>query len=216
MYGEPQRRGRRPPKVDESLAARYLYLVRHAEADPDETGLTERGRHQAVLLGERLQDIPFTAIHHSPLPRAVQTAHLINHQAPLRPSEAAGDYIPHVPHRDDLPPDSADYYLDFLHQATPEELSTGPRLANEALAQFTGPATGGHELLITHNFLIAWLVRDALGAPPWRWLTLTHCNAALTVIRYTPNRPATLLTYNDMSHLPPDLQWTGFPPTSHL
>ncbi|MFB6724188.1 histidine phosphatase family protein [Kribbella sp. NPDC056345] len=191
-------------------SSRDLYLVRHAEAGPDETGLTERGRRQAVLLGERLRDIPFSTIHHSPLPRAVQTARLINHQAPLHPSEAAGDYIPHVPHRDDLPPDSADYYFDFLHQATSEERTTGPRLADEALAQFTGPATGGHELLITHNFLIAWLVRDALGTPPWRWLTLTHCNAALTTIRYTPHRPPTLLTYNDMSHLPPSLQWTDF------
>ncbi|MFC9690201.1 histidine phosphatase family protein [Kribbella sp. NPDC056951] len=182
--------------------SRYLYLARHAEATPDETGLTDRGRRQAVVLGERLRDIPFTTIHHSPLPRAAQTAHLLNHDAPLHPSEPAGDYIPHVPHRDDLPPDSADYYLDFLQQFTPEELSTGPRLAREALAQFTGCATTGHELLITHNFLIAWLVRDALGAPPWRWLTLNHANAALTVIRYTPNRPAALLTYNDTCHLP--------------
>ncbi|WP_405061539.1 histidine phosphatase family protein [Kribbella sp. NBC_01505] len=188
--------------------ARYLYLVRHGEALPDESGLTERGRRQAVLLGQRLRDIPFTAVHHSPLTRAVETAQLINHQAPLRPSEAAGDYIPYVPRREDLPVDSADYYLDFLHQATPEELSQGPHLAREALAQFTAPT--GHELLVTHNFLIAHLVCNALDAPPWRWLTLNHCNAALTVIRHTPNRPTTVLLYNDMTHLPEPLRWTGF------
>lgn len=69
-----------------------------------------------------------------------------------------------------------------------------------------------HELVITHNFLIAWLVRQALDAPAWRWLGLNVCNAALTVIRYAPGRTPSLLAFNDMSHLPPDLRWTGFPP----
>jgi len=41
-------------------ATRYLYLVRHAEALPDESGLTERGRRQAVLLGRRLRHVPFS------------------------------------------------------------------------------------------------------------------------------------------------------------
>ncbi|MFF1820914.1 histidine phosphatase family protein [Kribbella sp. NPDC058245] len=171
---------------------RHLYLVRHAEALPDESGLTDRGRHQAVLLGQRLQDVVFNTIHHSPLPRATQTAHLISeqlrHQAPLKSSAVAGDYIPYVPQPAELPPDSAAYYLDFLAQATPEELTTGPRLAQEALTRFTGPT----DLLVTHNFLIAWLIRDALEAPPWRWLTINHANAALTVITYAQGRPATV------------------------
>ncbi|TDD58781.1 histidine phosphatase family protein [Kribbella antibiotica] len=179
-----------------------LYLARHAEALPDESGLTDRGRDQAARLGQRLKEIPFTTIHHSPLPRAVQTARLLNHQAPLQASEEAGDHIPYVPLRNELPTDSADYYLDFLHQATPEELAQGPHIAERAVARFTGPSTSNHELLITHNFLIAWLVRDALDAPPWRWLTLNHSNCGLTVIRYTPNRPAALLMFNDESHLP--------------
>lgn len=57
-------------------------------------------------------------------------------------------------------------------------------LAREALKRFTGPATGGetrHESVVTHNFLIGWLVRAAQDAPEWRWLGLNHCNAALTV-----------------------------------
>lgn len=49
-------------------AARYLYLARHGEASEDETTLTENGRRQAVLLGERLRSAPLTAVHHGPLP----------------------------------------------------------------------------------------------------------------------------------------------------
>lgn len=200
-------------------ATRYLYLVRHAEATPDESGLTKNGRRQAVLLGRRLRDVPFSTVHHGPLPRATETAHLMLKNVPLNISEAAGDYIPQVPERDDLPADSADFLFRFLDQITDEEAEHGPALARQALKQFTGPVDGNearHELVVTHNFLISWLVTQAMDAPAWRWLTLNHCNAALTVLRYTPGRPSTVLTYNDMSHLPTNLRWTGFPPELNI
>jgi probable phosphoglycerate mutase len=206
-----------------TTATRYLYLVRHAEALPDQSGVSERGRRQAELLGRRLHDVPFATFHHSPLPRAAQTARLVKEQlqtdAPPQPAEEAGDYVPHVPDRDELPPDSADLLLGFLQQFTPEELEDGPKLARLALDRFTGPVDGAddqHELLVTHNFVVAWLVRHAMDAPEWRWLTLNHCNAALTVLRYPPGRPSSVLLFNDMRHLPADLRWTGFPPELHI
>ncbi|MFF9870486.1 histidine phosphatase family protein [Streptomyces sp. NPDC013953] len=203
-------------------ATRYLYLVRHGEAASEESGLTEGGRRQAVLLGQRLREIPFAAVHHGPLPRAEQTARLIGDQlqnVPLRVSEVAGDYVPYVPVRDELPAVSADFFLHFLSGATEEEREHGPALARQALEMFTGPVNGDedrHELVVTHNFLVAWLVRDAMHAPHWRWLGLNHGNAALTVIRYAPGRPASVLVSNDMRHLPPELRWTGFPPEMHV
>ena len=54
-------------------------------------------------------------------------------------------------------------------------------------------------------------MRHALDAPPSRWLGLNSGNAALTVIEYRPALPPTLVLFNDMSHLPADLRWTGFP-----
>ncbi|WP_217251936.1 histidine phosphatase family protein [Streptomyces sp. AC602_WCS936] len=203
-------------------ATRYLCLARHGEASSEESGLTENGRRQATLLGRRLRDLPLTAVHHGPLPRAEQTARLIGDQlenVPLHVSEVAGDYVPHVPDRDELPVESADFFLRFLAGATEEEREHGPALARRALDMFTGPVDGEqdrYELVVTHNFLIAWLVRDAMHAPPWRWLGLNHCNAALTVIRYAPGRPASVLTTNDMRHLPTELRWTGFPPEVHV
>ncbi|MGW0136589.1 histidine phosphatase family protein [Streptomyces sp. NPDC003299] len=203
-------------------ATRYLYLVRHGEALPDESGLTEAGRRQATLLGRRLRDTPVTAVHHGPLPRAAQTAHLIGAEltdVPVQVSDVAGDYVPYVPRREELPAESADHYLGFLAAAGAEERERGPELARQALDLFTGPVDGDedrHELVVTHNFLVAWLVRDALHAPEWRWLGLNHGNAALTVIRYAPGRPASVLVVNDMRHLPAELRWTGFPPEEHV
>lgn len=53
---------------------RTLYLARHGEAAAD---LTAAGRTQASLLGRRLAGKRLTAVHHSPVPRAVQTAELV-------------------------------------------------------------------------------------------------------------------------------------------
>lgn len=40
---------------------------------------------------------------------------------------------------------------------------------------------------------------------------LHHANAALSVIRYEPGRPAALLLYNDTGHLPTELRSARFP-----
>ncbi|MEU5219832.1 histidine phosphatase family protein [Streptomyces sp. NPDC020807] len=205
-----------------ATAARYLYLTRHGEASPDETTLTDAGRRQAVLLGERLRGAPLAAIHHGPLARAEQTAQLVGEQldgVALHRSAPAGDYIPYMPGREELPPESADAMLGHLALFPAEEREQGPGLAREAVARFTGPVAGDvprHELVVTHNFLIAWLVRDALEAPEARWMGINHANAALTVIRYAPGRPASVLLFNDTGHLPADLRWTGFPPELHI
>jgi broad specificity phosphatase PhoE len=199
-------------------ATRYLYLARHGEALPDESGLSDTGRQQAILLGRRLRARPIIALHHGPLPRALQTARLVGEQldgVSLTISTAAGDYVPYVPDRNELPTGGADVFMRVLELVTAEEAAEGRELAEQALAQFTGPVAGDtdrHELVVTHRSLIAWLVRQALDAPPWRWLGLDVGNAALTVIRYAPGRPPSLLTYNDMSHLPPELRGTGIPP----
>jgi probable phosphoglycerate mutase len=201
-----------------SMATRYLYLVRHGEALPDESGLSANGRRQAALLGKRLVERPISLVRHGPLPRAAQTAQLIAEQLPgseLRQEECAGDYVPYFPQRAELPPEAADHLMRFLAQASDEEREHGPRLAQQAVERFTGPVAGDHdrhELLVTHSFLVGWLVRQAMDAPEWRWLGLNQGNAALTVIRYAPGRLPSVLVHNDVDHLPTDLRWTGFPP----
>ncbi|MEV8418625.1 histidine phosphatase family protein [Streptomyces niveus] len=203
-------------------AARYLYLTRHGEASSDESQLTDGGRRQAALLGERLRGVPLTGIHHGPLARTEQTARLVGERldgVPLRCSDAADDYIPYLPEREELPPETADAVLGFLGQLPAEEREQRPGLAAAALAEFTGPVVGEepcHELVITHNFLVGWLVRAALDAPKWRWTGINHANAALTVIRYAPRRPPSVLLFNDTGHLPAELRWTGFPQELHV
>jgi broad specificity phosphatase PhoE len=193
--------------------AHFLYLVRHGVAEPHDGPLSDAGKQQARLTGQRLKDVPFSGIYHGPLPRATQTADLIAASLPGIPVSAcdlAGDYVPSAPDPDGLPPD----YARFVAGFSPAELTAGPQLAAAALERFAGPGSeqdDTYELIVTHNLLIGWFASQAVGAPSWRWLGLNQMNCALTVIAYRPGFPSSLITFNDAGHLPAELRWTGFP-----
>ena len=171
-----------------------------------------------MLLGRRLSTVPFGSVQHGPLPRATETAQLVAQQlsspVPVVELEAAGDYVPHMPSPDDVDAEHRAGVMAFLADVSAEEAARGAELAAEAIRLLAGPKQGGdesHHLVVSHAFTIGWLVRDACAAPPWRWLGLDNGHAALTVLRYSTERPPTVAVFNDMSHLPDELRWTGFP-----
>ncbi|WP_017586360.1 histidine phosphatase family protein [Nocardiopsis ganjiahuensis] len=196
-------------------ATRHLYLARHAQADPATGELTAAGRRQADLLGARLREFSPQALWHGPLPRAEQTARRVAAQLKgVTPTELpeAGDYAPHLPERHELPSACADGVLDFLARIPDAERS--PELGRRALDLLTGPVEGDserREVVITHAYLVGWLVTAALQAPPWRWVSVGAANAGLTIIRHPPRHPSSVVVLNDLAHLPPELHWTGFP-----
>ncbi|MFD2352168.1 histidine phosphatase family protein [Nonomuraea ferruginea] len=195
------------------MPTRHLYLARHGAADAFGE-LTGVGRRQVELLGERLAGLPVGAVWHSPLSRAAASAHELSRHLPDVPvAEAAelADHVPYVPSPAETPPSWAGFFDGYDET----EAASGHRLAEALVARFAQapekaqPDT--HEVLVTHAYQIAWLVRHALDAPPSRWLGLNSANTALTVIEYRSGLPPTVVMFNDMSHLPPDLRWTGFP-----
>jgi len=65
---------------------------------------------------------------------------------------------------------------------------------------------------VSHGNLIGWFVCEALDVPRPRWLSLPlHYNCALTIIVYRAGRPPSLMSYNDMGHLPAELRGTDYP-----
>ncbi len=189
---------------------RTLYLARHGAAAGS---LTEEGRTQARLLGQRLASVPLTGVFHSPVPRAAETAALVCAALPDGPVSVAplvGDYLPYAPAAAELPSEFAPVALAHVADYTTLQHETGPGLAARALAEFTAPVERA-DLVITHSQIVCWFVRAALGAPAARWLGIDAANAALTVLRYRQGWPPALVMFNDQSHLPPDLRWTGFP-----
>jgi serine/threonine-protein phosphatase PGAM5 len=106
-----------------------------------------------------------------------------------------GDYIPGDPDPATLPPP----FAQLVGSYSITERDEGAALARAAVEQFAGtgeehvgPAGADavrHELIVTHNFLIGWFIRQALDAPDWRWLGLNQQHCALTVILYRPAGP---------------------------
>lgn len=198
------------------MATRHLYLARHGAADAFGE-LTEIGYRQARLLGQRLAHVPIDVVWHSPLPRATASAHEIAKHLPTVPVIEAPeliDHVPYVPPADQTPP----AWIGFFDGYTQAEAASGQHLSETLVRRFGGipavatprPTTDTHEVLITHSYPIAWLIRNAMDAPPARWLGLDSANTALTLIEHRSGLPPAIVMLNDMSHLPADLRWTGF------
>jgi probable phosphoglycerate mutase len=141
-------------------------------------------------------------------------AEQLEHPPALIEVDVAGDYVPHVPGRDEVPDAWVDTVLAAFADVSEDEATHGAALGSRAIEVLAGPAVDGREpieVVITHAFTIGWMVRHALHAPTWRWWPPTQCHAGLTVIRYDRGGPPAVLVANDLAHLPADLRWTGFP-----
>jgi len=192
----------------------YIYLVRHGEQQDAEHGvedgpLSARGRRQASALADRLSGIPFDAVWHSPLQRTSETARLIAERMPAiepQPHALLFDCVP-----TGMTEETPAAYEPFFGAVSQEQIEAGRAQMADAMGEFlVRKQDEVHELLITHNFVVAWFVREVLDAPEWRWMTLNQAHGGLTIIAQKPGRPWTLVTHNDVAHLPVELR-TGLP-----
>jgi len=104
-------------------------------------------------------------------------------------------------------PDMPAAFEGFFGGVSEEELAAGEAQMADAVAEwFARSPEDRHELLITHNFVIAWFIREALGAESWRWIGLNQANAGLTIIRIRSAKPPVLISHNDVGHLPRELR----------
>lgn len=151
------------------MATRHVHLLRHGAADPFGE-LTEAGERQSDLAGRRLAALPVDVVWHSPLPRAAHCARIVGAHLPKAAVLEAPELIDHVPH---APADPPREWAPFFDGYGPEEAAESRRLSTALTTRFARPAeTETHEVLITHAYPVAWLIRHALDAPEVRWLGL--------------------------------------------
>ncbi len=192
----------------------YIYLVRHGEHQDAEHGLLDgplspRGQRQAELIADRLSGLPLDAVWHSPLSRASETARSVAARLPSVDPEPTALLFDCVP--SGMTAETPTAFESFFGAVTEAEIEAGQAQMADAVSEFLVRKPGDvHEVLITHNFVIAWFVREVLGAPDWRWMTLNQAHCGLSIIAQKQGRPWTLLTHNDTGHLPVELR-TGIP-----
>jgi broad specificity phosphatase PhoE len=194
--------------------SRYVYLVRHGEQQDAEHGLPDgplsgRGQRQATAIAERLSGVPFSSVSTSPLERAVETARFMTARMPAMepvPTALLMDCIPSGPS-----PEMPHVFESFFGGVSHDQIAAGEAQMADATAEWLSPSRADrHDLLITHNFVIAWFVREVFGAPAWRWMGVNQANCGLTIIRVRTAKPPVLVAHNDLGHLPAELR-TGLP-----
>ncbi|MCU1545576.1 MAG: histidine phosphatase family protein [Homoserinimonas sp.] len=192
----------------------FIYLVRHGEQQDAQHGmpdgpLSERGTRQAALIADRLAAVPFTDAWHSPLQRAAHTAAIMTESLPNLdsvPSALLFDCIPSGP-----TPDMPTAFQPFFGSITEAQIDAGRAQMADAVNEWMTPAREDkHSLLITHNFVIGWFVREVFEAPAWRWMGINQANCGLTIIRVRSIKSPELIAHNDLGHLPRELR-TGLP-----
>jgi serine/threonine-protein phosphatase PGAM5 len=191
-----------------------IILVRHGEQIDAEHGvidssLSPRGIAQARALAARLVGVGITQAWHSPIDRAWQTMNVIHEAIPLAPAEPSALLMDCVPSAKAL--DTPAVYDPFFGSVSEVDIEAGSAQMADAVADFLAPGRQGQtDLLVTHNAVIGWFVREVLGAPSWRWVTINQSNCGITVLQQRPGRPWALISHNDVGHLPLELH-TGLP-----
>lgn len=188
--------------------AHLLYLVRHgeqvdAEHGVDDGALSPRGVRQAKAIAQRLSGVRFDHAWTSPLERAVETASIMQQRLPAVPFERSSLLLDCIP--SGLEHDTPSGFHRFLESVRGEQVEAGAAQMQDAGDQWLRPSRGDvNELLVTHNFVIGWFVREVMQAPAWQWMALNQANCGLTIIRLRSGKPAQLVTHNDLGHLPPE------------
>ncbi|HVP39639.1 MAG TPA: histidine phosphatase family protein, partial [Candidatus Saccharimonadales bacterium] len=190
---------------------RTLYLVRHGIYDQDDPrdeftgkGLLPLGREQAQKVAQRLAAMPsgVDAVYSSDMTRARETAEIIAAALPGR----AVHLEPGL--RECTPPTPR---ADIMKDLRPGEADSCAARLDQTVARFFAPSPEADSsvVLVCHGNLIRYCVCRALGADPRLWLSMAIVHCSLTVIQVRPDGTTRLVAFDDVGHLPPDLQTFG-------
>jgi serine/threonine-protein phosphatase PGAM5 len=195
-----------PPSPPRTV--RTLYLVRHGlydENDPRDPfvgkELVEAGREQARKVAARLAGLPahVDVVRCSDMTRARQTAEIIAAALPGR--------VPQVSHdlSECTPPTPRQ---DIMKTLGPGEADSCATQMDAAFAHYfrPSPTVDSTEVLVCHGNVIRYLVCRALGVDRMAWLNMGITNCSLTVVQVRADGTTRLLSFNDVGHLPAELQ----------
>ena len=207
------------PNPSESVC---IFLVRHGETDWNKNHrfqgrtdipLNPVGRAQAQALALALKGVPLTAIHSSPLKRAIETARTIRAYHPTTPvieelgliEMDLGEFDGmEAQHWAEKHPDLLEIWKErpsLMKMPGGESLKEVQARAVETLESIHGRyKIGSHLLFTSHNFVITSLLCHACGMPLDRFRELRQETAALNIL-YKQGERLWAARVNDRSHL---------------
>jgi len=196
-------------KETEANGTRTIYLIRHGdynhedERDPDVgKELVPLGIAQTRLVASRLKSLPvkITSLISSTMTRARQTAMIINEEFPeleLQQSTLIRECTPPT------------WRNDIMEREDPEELNNCTDSLEAAFIKFFIPSPDGedrNDVIVCHGNVIRYFVTKVLKVNTMAWLQMTISNCGLTIVKIMPNGTMRLIAFNDVGHLPPNMQ----------
>lgn len=185
------------------MGRKIIYLMRHGQAayaatkPKDVHGyLTDLGRQQAQLAAKRLSQLPISAIYHSDLKRATETAEFIATQLPHVPLHSTAllrECIPCVPIRP----------IAWAVNIPPEKIQENQQRLEYIFARYF-TVTGDderHDVLVCHGNILRYLICRALQVSPQAWINADIHNCGISEVSIETGR-IMLISHNDTGHLP--------------
>ena len=188
---------------------RTIYLIRHGEYTPQddnipdsENVLTPLGIAQARLVSARLKamNIKFSSLTSSTMTRARQTAMVINKDFPdlnLEESDLIRECTPPTWRKDVMAG------VDTVHRVECVEN------LEKAFKEFFIPSpdqNDRNDIIVCHGNVIRYFVTKVLKVNTMSWLQMTIGNCSLTVVRIKSDGTMKLVSFNDVGHIPTNLQ----------
>lgn len=209
------------PKGVEHPAVTRLYLVRHGATQltaedkfsgADGVELSEEGRSQAALLGERLQHEEIRALYASPFARAAETARLVGKHCGL--TVETRDGLREISHghwegltRRDVETRYPDEYASWESDPftfAPEQGESGVAVLARSLPVIREIVTrhaGERVLVVSHKATIRLLISSLLGFDGRGYRDrLDQAPACLNVLDFRDPVRVRLMLFNDTSH----------------
>lgn len=192
-----------------AYSIRFLTLVRHGqyyENRAEQGELTDKGIAQIKLAAQALQLQQVDTIHNSTVKRAVQSSEIIGQVFPKirrHSSDLLRECIPSLP-----------AHIIARHGAsaynTQEAMTRCLERFHQAWDEFAQPLSipneETHEVLVCHGNIIRYFVARSLGVSPDVWINMLIHHAGITRIRVDFDGSPTLISHNDIGHLPPKLR----------
>ena len=191
------------------IGTRTIYLIRHGyynESDGRDEftgkGLTPLGIAQARLVAARLKGMPihFSSLTSSTMTRARQTAMVINKDFPelkLKQDELICECTPPSWRKDvmaGVDTTERDKCVENLEKAFKKYFIPSP------------DSNGSNDIIVCHGNVIRYFVTKVLKVDTMSWLQMSIANCSLTIVRIKPDGSMKLVSFNDVGHIPLNLQ----------
>jgi serine/threonine-protein phosphatase PGAM5 len=189
--------------------SRTIYLIRHGEYNSEDERdpyvgkeLVPLGIAQTRLLSSRLKSmgIEFNSLTSSTMTRARQTAMIINEDFPelvLQQSKLIRECTPPT------------WREDIMADETKTDLNECVENLETAFKEFFIPPPdegNKHDIIVCHGNVIRYFVTKVLNVDTMAWLQMTIGNSSLTKVNIKPDGSMKLVSFNDLGHIPPNLQ----------